>query len=355
MRKLTILLCLVVAAAACGDGGASTTTTTSTTTPTATTTTTTLAPIATVADLCVIGVDPGATAAVHSGAGDEFDLLGELPHDATGVSTTGVTMSAGADEEWTEIVFDGGAAWVRSEFLTSGQCDVGDSALWAVLDIACDSELNVRNGHGAGYDIVGTLEPDAFDLVGTGVTALDDEDRTWVQIAFEDGTAWVAGWFLTADPGPTIDCSIPEFPWIIEADTFGPLEHGDAAAALEELTGLEWTLQDTNNDCTWYVYEDKIGVQAQSGTIVEMWAMSSEVAITPEGFQVGQSKSDAGTAYFGRAVLLPGPFVGTNIVIDGASYAANWTYLFIEDPFDNALIGTIRINDDGGYIEGGCS
>ena len=366
MRSFVLVLCLALVAVACGDDdavdttttttAATTTTTAATTTTEATTTTTTTMPAPdTVGMSCVIGVGAGETLEVRAGAGDAFDLLGELPHDATGVGVTGIVATNDADEDWTEIVFDGQAAFVPSQFLTGGDCEEGEAAVWSVIDITCDSFLNVRNGHGDGYDILGTLEPDAVDIAGTGVTAFDDQDRLWVQIEFEGGTAWVAGWFMSDDPEDFTDCSFP-FPWLIEADTFGPLEHGDATADLEAITGLTWTLQDANNDCTWYVYDgDGIGVQAVDGIIIEMWAWTTEVAITPEGFQVGGSKADAGALYFGRATLLPGPFVGTNIVVDGPNYGDNFTYIFIEDPFDEDAIGTIRINDDGGYIEGGCS
>lgn len=364
MRTFVLVLCLALVVAACGDDDAVTTTvpdaattssTTVTTTPTTTTTTTSPA-IPVVASLCVVGAAPGETVAVRAGVGDSFALVGELPYDATGVGTTGVTATNDADEAWTEIVFEGATAWVASGSLTAGPCDVGTAALWSVVDIACDSLLNVRTGHGDGYEILGTLEPDAFDLAGTGVTALDAQDRTWVQIEFEGGIAWVAGWFLTDEPGPSIDCSIPEFPWILTATALGPIELGSAAADLADVTGLEWTLQNGANTCEWLTNDAMtIAVEVQSGIITEIWALDPAVAITPEGIRVGDAKADVGAAYFGRAVLVPGPFFGTNILVDGVNYAANWTYLFEEDPFDEDRVGTIRINDDGGFIEGGCT
>ena len=304
----------------------------------------------------MIGLNQGESVEVRAGVGDTFDVLGELTFDATGVGVTGVTATNDADEEWTEIVFEGQAAWVPSQFVTAGACDEGVAAVWAVIDIECGSFVNVRNGHGTGYDILGTLEPDAVDVAGTGITAFDDQDRLWVQIEFDGGTAWVAGWFLTDEEGVFTDCSIPDFPWIITADAVGPIELGDPGADLELVTGLSFYLSNSYNTCEWFNDDDdRLGVEVVDGVITEIWVFDSAIAETVEGFAVGDSKAFAGITYPGRAVLLPGPFVGTNIVIDGANYGANWTYLFIEDPFDEDLVGTIRINPDGGYIEGGCT
>jgi hypothetical protein len=364
MRSFVLVLCLALVTVACGDDDAVTTTTAATTTTTVatttteatTTTTTTMAAPDTVGVACVIGLGTGESVEVRAGAGDTFDLVGDLPYGATDVGVTGIVATNDADEEWTEIVFDGQAAFVRSQFLTAGDCVEGEAAVWSVTDITCDSFLNVRNGHGDGYDILGTLEPDAVDIAGTGVTAFDDQDRLWVQIEFEGGAAWAAGWFLTDEEGVFTDCSIPDFPWIITADAVGPIELGAAGADLEEVTGLSFYLQNSANDCEWYSDDDdRLGVEVVGGVISEIWVFDGAIAQTVEGFAVGDSKADAGTLYFGRATLLPGPFVGTNVVVDGPNYGDNWTYLFNEDPFDTTLVGTIRISPDGGYIEGGCT
>ena len=311
---------------------------------------------AAVASLCVIGLAPGAMASVHTGPGDSFGLVAQLSHNATGVGATGGSAVDEEGDSWTEIVSEGGSAWVRSHFLTPGDCnpDVG-AATYAVTDIVCGSSVNVRNGLGEDWDILGRFDPDAFDIAGTGVTALDAEGRTWVQIVFEGGNAWVAGWFVTPSAGPTITCGPGPMPWLLTANALGPINLGTQASSLGAVTGLTWVLSDANNDCTWHTWSDDIGVQAQSGTIVEIWAMSTGVAITPEGYQVGQSKAQALATFAGRTTVVPGPFAGEVIIVDATDWQQNFTYLMIENPFDTANVGTIRINDDGGYIEGGCS
>jgi uncharacterized protein YgiM (DUF1202 family) len=372
MRTAGLMLCLALIVAACGDDTASplpdaadtssTTAAADTTSSTeagttssteAAATTTAASPVAT-AQLCVIGRAPGQFADIRMGPDAGSALVSQLAADTFGVQATGNTAVDGGGTSWTEIIWEGAAAWVQSFYLTPGNCDPGGGpTTYAVNDIVCGSFVNVRDGVSGDHGILGTLEPEDFNIPGTGVTALDDEGRTWVQIQFEGRNAWVAGWFMTTDPGPTIDCSLA-LPWSLTANALGPIQLGTQASTLQSVTGWTWTLQDSNNNCTWYVSND-VGVQAQSGVIVEIWAMSAAVAVTPEGFRVGQTKAQAAAAFGGRAVTVPGPYVGEVIIIDAANWQQNFTYLLIEDPFDTNVIGTIRINDDGGYIEGGCS
>lgn len=361
MRRVALLLCLALIAAACGDDDAGTTTTGATdqaTTPSsgATTSSTEAAPTTeagpqTAALLCVIGRGPGEFADIRNEPDAGAGLVSQLPADATGIQATGNTSG-----DWTEIIWDGATSWVESYFLTPSHCEPGAGAVtYAVNDISCEGSLNIRDGVSEDHDVLGSFEATDFNIPGTGVTALDAEGREWVQIVFNDRNAWVAGWFMTTDPGPTIECG-PALPWLMTADSLGPIELGAQASDLEPLTGMTWELNDANNDCTWYLNPSgDVGVQAQNGVIVEIWAMSAEVAVTPEGFAVGQTKSDAGSAFFGRAVILEGPFGGQVIVIDTATWQENFTYLLIEESIDSDVIGTIRINDDGGYITGGCA
>lgn len=361
-----MLLVATLVAGACGDDAASTSTTTSVTTTTVAATTTTEdsttttegtttvpAPVA-VAELCVVDRPPGETARVRTGPGVEFDLVAELPHDATGVLTTGNTALDGEGDPWTEIVYEGQARWVVSQFLTPGACNpAAGAATYAVTGIACGSQLNVRTGLGDTYEAIGALAPDAVGIAGTGIVALDGEGRTWVQVSHGGASAWVAGWYLTTDVGPTIIC-VPALPWLLTADGLGPIALGSQAAALGTVTAWTWTLADSYGSCAWWE-SNGVGVQALSGVVVEIWAMSNAVAVTPEGFKVGMSKSDAWTAFGPRGTVVPGPYAGEVIIIDAPNWMVDFTYLLTLAGPDPNLIDVIRINDDGGYIEGGCS
>jgi hypothetical protein len=370
MRFAAMVLCVMLLAAACGDDDAASTSTAPPTTQapsttiaatTSTSPATTVAPTSTepgpvaVASLCVIGRAPGEVASVRTGPDASFGLLAQLPHDATGIGATGETAIDEEGSFWTEIIWEGESAWVRSLFLTPGNCnpDAG-AATYAAFDVGCGGWLNVRDGLSEDHNILGQLDAEAYDITGTGVTAQDSEGRTWVQIVFEGRNAWAAGWFLTTDPGPTVVCGPPPLPWLITADALGPIDLGTQASTLGSVTGWTWDLSDANNDCTWYTSND-VGVQARSGVIVEIWAMSGTVAVTPEGFTVGQTKAQALATFGGRALVVPGPYAGEVLIIDAPNWQANFTYLLLEDPYDTSAVGTIRINDDGGYIEGGCS
>ena len=245
MRRVGLMvLCLALIAVACGDDTSSTTSTAATsstttsvvasTTSAATDTTIAPGPVAS-ALLCITGRAPGEFADIRTEPDASAGLVSQLPQDATGIQATGSTSGA-----WTEIIWDGEAAWVESYFLTAGDCDLGTGPeTYAVTDIACGGFVNVRDGVTEDHDVLGTLDAEAFDIAGTGVTATDAEDRTWVQIMFLGRNAWVAGWFITTDPGPTVECGL-ELPWLLTAEALGPIELGAQASDLDSVTGWTW-------------------------------------------------------------------------------------------------------------------
>jgi uncharacterized protein YgiM (DUF1202 family) len=59
---------------------------------------------------------------VRSGPGTDFDVIGSLAHNATGVVGTGWQSTADRDEVWTQIEFGGGVGWVASWFVTGAPC-----------------------------------------------------------------------------------------------------------------------------------------------------------------------------------------------------------------------------------------
>ncbi|KPL88045.1 hypothetical protein SE16_09505 [Ardenticatena maritima] len=71
---------------------------------------------------------------------------------------------------------------------------------YRVVRVADDDVLNVRNGPGVEYDIVGTLPPDAegVRIVGDPVQV---NDSFWVQIEWNDVQGWVNSFYLAPMQG----------------------------------------------------------------------------------------------------------------------------------------------------------
>jgi uncharacterized protein YraI len=348
---------LAITVVSCGDAasdsdGTSTTTTVSETTLGEATTTTTAAVAATTISLCVVDRDPGQTANVRTLPSVDGELVGELAHDAI-VGATGEAVLDADGDEWLEIVFEGETRWVVARFLTAGECSRSGPQPYIVTGIACSSFLNVRSGPSDQYAVITTLEPDQEAVQGSGATALDTQDRTWVQVVVPEGVGWVAGWFLEAGSVNPLDCSPPPFPWLITPDAFGPITIGMPHADLATATGLSWEVTDSHDECVW-VEANGIGVQSIGGVVREVWSLEPGAGATIEGIAVGDTKAAVLLAYGGRAAVMEGPYLDEVIVIDAAAYTDGWSYLFNLTPGDVVLY--IRINDGAGrYIPGGCA
>ncbi len=189
------------------------TTTSSPPPTTAPTTSTTVAPTTTypweVFDIpavmaCVIGHRSDDALNARSGPSTDYDVLGTLPYDATGIPTTGVG-AGDPDRPWAEIAFNGGTGWVASWLIH--ECTPTQPTDHCVIDTACTDRLNVRIGPGTEHNRIGSLAHDAVGVAGTGWATPDD----WVQISFGGGVGWVAGWFVTEAPcaAAAVPCTCP--------------------------------------------------------------------------------------------------------------------------------------------------
>ena len=71
-----------------------------------------------------------------------------------------------------------------------------DGEVLSVVAVAHDDVLNIREGPGVGFDIVGTLAPTADDVVGTGLGRRLDNSIWWQVMAFGT-TGWVNSSFVS--------------------------------------------------------------------------------------------------------------------------------------------------------------
>jgi uncharacterized protein YgiM (DUF1202 family) len=337
-----------VLAASCGGGGASavssssapsstseatstevTTTTTEVTTTavvtTVGTTTTSTEPTTTTAtlaagayqvdqiDTCVIGSSSGGQVNVRSGPGSDHPIVGALAADATGVHTTGWAAPDANGDEWRQIQWGDGTAWVYSEFLTPRACTLGAPRSYCLNATACTDIANLRTGLGADYDIVTTLAPNSVGIQGTGATTLDTQGRLWVQVRHQGQTGWVAGWLLTPQPCNATHCTANPVPlsWTVRRDGIGPVYLGDpvdSVLALLSTTLGEPTFESTVDVCDewsfgWWDYG--LGVTfSQSTGLLKGYGEIVPGLLTPEGIGVSSTVAEVLAAYpaatFGR-------------------------------------------------------
>jgi uncharacterized protein YraI len=287
------------------------------------TTTTTLPPgVYAVAqlDTCAIGSAPGQEVNLRSGPGSDQALVGTLAGDATGVHTTGWASLDTSGNEWRQIVHDDGTAWVFAAFLTPGECPVGPALGYCVNQDACTDTPNVRTGLGGGYDVIGTLATDAVGIMGTGATTLDDRNRPWVQIRYQEGTGWVAGWLLDREPCSPTECPPPALPWTITAEAVGPIELGMPITGLGTATGFTWGFEE---NCAVGCLAGTatglgVGIFAHEGTVVdEIDVYERNDAVTAAGMRVGDSVAEVQAAYGSRVLQITDDgYAGTAVWID---------------------------------------
>jgi uncharacterized protein YraI len=239
MRRIALLAALCLLAGACGDDAAtttsasttapstttspaSTTTSSSTTSPGTSTTTTDGSTTSTTysfatfavpeADLCVVDHAAGETMNVRSGPGTEYEVVGTLPFDQTGVHATGVAANDTGGQAWKEIDYFGAPAWVASWLLTPQACNVAAPLDYCITGATCLERVGVRSGPGTSYLKLGTLPFDSAALQGTGASSADGDGRAWQQVRFRGSVGWVASWLLAASPcspSPGTPCTLP--------------------------------------------------------------------------------------------------------------------------------------------------
>ncbi|MCJ7726229.1 MAG: SH3 domain-containing protein [Acidimicrobiia bacterium] len=149
---------------------------------------------------CVIGQAPGEDLNVRAGPSTDFDVIGTLDDDAAGFSTTGVGAADGQDREWLQIIHNDRSGWIAGWLVTQRECTISDPIDHCVIDTACNDRLNIRSGPGGDHQKIGSLAYDATGIHSTGWVSTDSSGRIWVQIEWNAGVGWVAGWFLSEEP-----------------------------------------------------------------------------------------------------------------------------------------------------------
>ncbi len=243
--------------------------------------------------VCVVGLGVGGTFNVREGPSTDFPVVGTLEYGTIGVETTGWAAYDDDGDEWKQIVFEGQPRWAAAGFLTPGTCTDGAPQTYCVIDQTCGGGLNVRTGLSVDYDILGAFLPTAGDIQGTGVTALDDQDRLWTQVEYGGEVGWSAGWFLDPQPCTPIDCQ-----WIFTATSVGSVGIGMSpaqAVATGQVQGPDQTPSCGRGDATG-PYDPGMfqatydGDTAPDVEIVQIWIRSPQFT-TPEGMGIGDTRA----------------------------------------------------------------
>jgi hypothetical protein len=99
---------------------------------------------------------------------------------------------------------------------------------YCVIDTLCTDRLNVRDGPFGTATRLGSLSHSAVGVGGTGWMSVDEDGRPWVQIEWQGGVGWAAGWFLspapcTPSPGTPCVCAVdgPVYAFVHDVDPVG--------------------------------------------------------------------------------------------------------------------------------------
>jgi hypothetical protein len=99
--------------------------------------------------LSVAYVELGDTLNVRSGPGADYDVVAELPPDATGLALDESLESLVTGSAWVWVEGDGVAGWVNSRYLTAAADEAAFCGDPAVAAIVADLETAIANRDGA--------------------------------------------------------------------------------------------------------------------------------------------------------------------------------------------------------------
>jgi len=97
---------------------------------------------------------------------------------------------------WVPIEVEGLTGWVNARYLAAGEI----YPAYTVVGVAADDVLNVRDGAGVTYAIVGAIPPHGMGVRVTG-SGVRVEDATWVPVRYGQVEGWVNASYLARQVG----------------------------------------------------------------------------------------------------------------------------------------------------------
>jgi uncharacterized protein YraI len=126
---------------------------------------------------------------IRSGPDPGLAAVGSIPPDGRGVRIVGACTG-----QWCQVDYNGVGGWTNGYYLQPEPNQA--AAIYRVTGVAADDVLNVREGPGARYPIVGTLPPDAR---GVRLASTVECVGVWCQANFQNASGWVNTQYLGTD------------------------------------------------------------------------------------------------------------------------------------------------------------
>jgi uncharacterized protein YraI len=126
---------------------------------------------------------------IRSGPDANLAIVGSIPPNGRGVRIVGACAG-----QWCQVDYNGVTGWANGYYLQPEPNQA--AAVYRVIGVAADDVLNVRQGPGARFPLVGTLPPD-----GRGVRLASTVEcvGVWCQANFSNVSGWVNTLYLGTD------------------------------------------------------------------------------------------------------------------------------------------------------------
>ncbi len=300
-------------------------------------------------ELCVIGLGFGGTFNVREGPSTDYAVVGTLPYGRTGVQTLGWGALDDDGDEWKQIMFEGEERWAAAWFMTPDTCTVGTPTTYCVVDTACNDGLNIRNGVSVDYPIIGEFPASAADVAGTGVVALDDQGREWVQVEWFGNIGWSAGWFLDAEPCSATFCAVAD--WVWRTTRLGPVVLGMTVDEASVVAGPYNTIDSLGGPpgvgCFWATWDD-FSVLGHDFVIESIYSGAGVNHSTAAGITIGSTEAEVLAAYPSATIETGG--YGERIISVGSwsTWYESGLRFFIQ-------AGAVTYIENGRYFAEGCA
>jgi uncharacterized protein YraI len=126
---------------------------------------------------------------IRSGPDPGLAAVGSIPPDGRGVRIVGACTG-----QWCQVDYNGVGGWTNGYYLQPEPNQA--AAIYRVVGVAPDDVLNVRQGPGARFPIVGTLPPDSR---GVRLASAVECVGVWCQANFQNASGWVNTLYLGSD------------------------------------------------------------------------------------------------------------------------------------------------------------
>src|SRR4029077_17743459 len=126
---------------------------------------------------------------IRSGPDPGLSAVGSIPPNGRGVRIVGACAG-----QWCQVDYNGVSGWANGYYLQPEPNQA--AAVYRVIGVAANDVLNVRQGPGARFPVVGTLPPDSRGVrLASAVGCVGG----WCPANFQNASGWVNTLYLGTD------------------------------------------------------------------------------------------------------------------------------------------------------------